>query len=157
MKIILIYVALVGCLLLGLLEILRIGEKLNAPANISGEWEINNEFAADVSRSCMHVLFRETEPRLSIDQSGVYLKALFNDISHIEMEGRLVNNKIVLKQINQFKNNPADVYENKLSAELYLTVIQDNKKPGVLLGDWKISNCDNCRVIIFSAIKKSGE
>ena len=157
MKITLLYVALVGCLLLGLLEILKVGEKLNAPANVSGEWEINNEFASNVSGSCMPVTFGGKEPALIIEQSGVYLKALFDDISGIEMEGRLENNKIVFRQIKKFRKNTADVYENKFSAELSLKVVQVNKKPGELQGVWRISDCGNCGEIKFGAVKKIDE
>ena len=156
MKIILLYITLVGVLLALLLGILRIGEKLQAPINVSGKWILNDDFTKAVAKSCAPVTFHKDEPQLIIEQSGIYLNASFNDIDKTEMTGKLENNKIVFNQVIQAKKDSVKVCGNDLLTELSVTVIQ-NDTTDELTGAWKTPNCSKCGEIKFSAIKKQEE
>jgi hypothetical protein len=156
MKIILLYITLVGVLLAVLLGILKVGEKLQAPINVSGKWIINDDFTKAVANSCAPVTFHKDEPLLSIEQSGIYLNASFNDINKTEMSGKLENNKMVFNQVIQAKKDSAKKCGNDLLTELSITVIQ-NDTTDALSGTWKTPNCSKCGEIKFSAIKKQEE
>jgi hypothetical protein len=157
MKIILIYVALVGILLAVLLGILRIGEKLNAPINVSGEWSVSSDFAKAVNESCISFTFRKKEPLFVIEQSGIYLKALFNDSAHTEMQGRLQNNKMVFNHAFQIKKDSAQVYGNEQLAELSVSVTLNDDNVDELTGEWKIPNVSKYGSIKFNAVKNVKE
>jgi hypothetical protein len=157
MKIILIYVALVGVLLAVLLGILRIGEKLNAPINVSGEWSVNGDFAKAANESCISITFQKKEPLLVIEQSGIYLKALFNDSAHTEMQGRLQNNKMVFSKTFKVKNDSAKVFGNEQLAELSVSVTRNDDNADELTGEWKIPNISRHGSIKFNAVKNVKE
>ena len=157
MKIILLYVTLVGVLLVVLLGILRIGEKLNAPINVSGKWEINDDFVKIISESCTPLTFHKEKPRLIVEQSGIYLKAKFNDENKTEMSGKLENNKMVFSQIIQANRDSAKTCGNSLNAELSVNVIQSETDQDELSGEWHTPNCTTCGQIKFSAVKDQEE
>ena len=157
MKIILIYVALVGVLFAVLLGILGIGEKLNAPINVSGEWSVNPDFAKAVNESCISITFQKNEPLFVIEQSGIYLKALFNDSAHTEMQGRLQNNKLVFSKTFKVKNDSAKVFGKEQLAELSVSVSRNDGNADELTGEWKILNVSKCRSIKFNAVKNIKE
>ena len=154
MKIILLYVTLVGLLLAGLVGALRVDEKLNAPINVSGEWAITGEFANDVGESCIPITFQKKEPLLIIEQSGINLKAIFNDISKTEFSGSLKNNKAAFSQIIPSNKNLVKSNSNKMFAVLSVAFTPGKDKPEKLTGEWSISNCSTCGQIKFSAVRK---
>lgn len=154
MKIILLYVTLVGLLLLGLLGILRVGTKLNAPVNVSGKYEINSEFVNIIDKSCTPLVFHKAEPQLSIEQSGVYLTAKFNDVNKTEMSGRLENSKLIFSQLIQANKDAAKVCGSEIKAELSIKIIQSDTDSDELAGTWIIPDCGTNAQIKFSAVKK---
>jgi hypothetical protein len=154
MKIILLYVTLVGILLLGLLGILRVGEKLNAPLNVSGEYEINSEFVNIIDKSCTPLIFHKEEPQLTVEQSGIYLTAKFNDVNKTEMSGKLENNKMIFSQVIQAKKDAAKVCGSEIKAELSVNIIQSDTAEDEIAGTWNIPDCGTSAKIKFSAVKK---
>jgi hypothetical protein len=157
MKIILLYVTLVGILLVGLLGILRVGEKLKAPINIAGDWEIYDESAKAIKESCIPLTFQKKEPQFNIEQSGIYLKAIFNDVNHTEMSGRLENNKMVFRRTVKTRIDSVNVCGNELLIELSVKIIQYGDEPDQLSGEWTTPGCNKCGHIKFGAVRKSKE
>lgn len=154
MKIILLCTALAGLLLAVFLGILKVGEKLNAPINVSGEWAITGEFVNDVGESCIPITFQKKGPLLIIEQSGINLKAIFNDISKTEFSGSLKSNKAAFNQIIPSNKNSVKSNSNKMFAMLSMVFTPGKDKPEKLSGEWSISNCSTCGQIKFSAVRK---
>lgn len=80
MKSLLLYLALVGLPVAGLLGILEAGSRLQAPRDVTGEWRMNAPISSSTDS--------EPAPRtLEISQSGVYLSVTLGDGD--PMRGRL--------------------------------------------------------------------
>jgi hypothetical protein len=139
------------------LEILQVGEKLKAPINVSGEWEINDEFAKAVDKSCVPVSFQTMKPKLTIEQSGIYLKGILNDVSQTELKGRLKGNKILFSQKIPVRKDSLTVNGNEKLVELSVDVVQSKDKQDELAGEWKITGCSKSGQVKFSAIKRLKE
>ena len=157
MKVILLYVTLVGLLLAGLLGILKVGDKLNAPINVSGKWEINDNFVKVIGESCTPMTFNKVEPQLTVEQSGIYLKAIFNDVNKTEMSGKLENNKMIFSQIIQANKDSANTCGSNVNTGLSVNIIQNDSDFDRLSGVWQTPNCSTCGQIKFSAVKKQEE
>ena len=95
MKTAVLYITLVGILFAGLLAVLRIGEKIKAPVNVSGDWQIDKQFVETVRKCCTPIYFSHKTFNASIEQSGIHLTIIFNDELQTEMHGILENNKMI--------------------------------------------------------------
>ena len=157
MKIVLLYITFVGLLFIGLLGILRVGEKLKAPIDVSGDWVLSEDFTNNTINSCTPLIFRKKNHLLSIEQSGIYLKAAFNDDSKLEFTGKLDNNKITLTQTNHSKTDSAAECGKYIPAEISAEVALQNGEKDELSGNWSIPNCNACKSIAFNAVKMKPE
>lgn len=89
MKTIAIYVLLVGAPLLGLLGILRAGERIVPPHHVGGEWAIDPAFAAALRAACPDVAFPAAGPALGVSQSGTRAVLTLNDTATTTLDARL--------------------------------------------------------------------
>jgi hypothetical protein len=89
MKTIAIYVLLVGAPLLGLLGILRAGERIVPPHHVGGEWELDPAFAAALRAACPDVVFPAAGPALDVSQSGTRAVLTLNDTAGAVLDARL--------------------------------------------------------------------
>ena len=154
MKTVILYITLVGILFIGLLAVLKIGEKLNAPENVSGDWQISGKFADSVQNSCTPIFLPLKNPAVFIEQSGIHLTITFNDRAKTEMHGELENNKVIFEQTLHVKSELQNVYGKKTLAKLALEFHKKKDKLDQLLGAWANPMCNSCGQIQFSAIKK---
>ena len=157
MKTTVIYITIVGILFFALLAVLNIGEKIVAPDNISGKWELDPEFIEDIDKSCTLVFTSQKNNIALIEQSGVYLTITFNDKSKTIMHGELKNGKMIFEKVfasNNKLNNPCGA---ETLTELTIELIKKDDMPDQLLGTWKNPECGECAVIQFSAVKQQAE
>ncbi len=70
MRSISLYLVLVGAPLLGLLLILRAGERLVPPRSIGGTWELDDRSVEQLGTACPSFEFRERPAVLVVAQSG---------------------------------------------------------------------------------------
>lgn len=89
MKTVLIYVLLVGAPLLGLLGILRAGERIGPPRHVGGEWALEPAFAAALRAACADLVFPAAGPRLDVSQSGTRAVLTLNDTAATALDARL--------------------------------------------------------------------
>lgn len=89
MKTILIYVLLVGAPLLGLLGILRAGERIVPPRHVGGEWAAGPALAAALRAACPDLVFPAAGPTLDVSQSGTRAVVTLNDSAATPLEARL--------------------------------------------------------------------
>lgn len=79
MKIILIYVSIVGTLVIGILCVLWIGSHLVAPAAIGGVWKMSPDFQSKASIDCESGLDWTDQTTLTVDQSGKFVELTVNN------------------------------------------------------------------------------
>ncbi len=89
MKTILIYVLLVGAPLLGLLGILRAGERIVPPRHVGGGWAVEPTFAAALRAACPDLVFPAAGPVLDVSQSGTRAVLTLNDSAATALDARL--------------------------------------------------------------------
>jgi hypothetical protein len=89
MKTVLIYVLLVGAPLLGLLGILRAGERIVPPRHVGGEWAVEPALAAALLAACPDLVFPAAGPTLDVSQSGTRAVVTLNDSAATTLDARL--------------------------------------------------------------------
>ena len=89
MKTIAIYLLLVGAPLLGLLGILRAGERIVPPHHVGGEWRLDPAFAAALRAACPDLAFPAAGPALDVSQSGTRAVLTLNDSASTTLDARL--------------------------------------------------------------------
>ena len=89
MKTILIYVLLVGAPLLGLLGILRAGERIVPPRHVGGGWAAEPALAAALRAACPDLVFPAAGPALDVSQSGTRAVVTLNDPAATALDARL--------------------------------------------------------------------
>jgi hypothetical protein len=89
MKTAIIYILLVGAPLLGLLGILRAGERIVPPHHVGGEWVVEPAFAAALRAACPDLVFPAAGPRLDVSQSGTRAVLTLNDTAGAVLDARL--------------------------------------------------------------------
>lgn len=79
MRSFLVYLALVGAPLLGLLGILRAGERVVPPHHAGGKWALGGGVAALLGAACPGLVFPESGAVLDVSQSGTRARLTLND------------------------------------------------------------------------------
>jgi hypothetical protein len=83
------YSALVGIFLLGVLGILRLGSRLQAPASVGGHWTLHLTFPNQPDAVCAPSWLGTGSTELVISQSGPELTLTWNSLSPITFKGEL--------------------------------------------------------------------
>lgn len=83
MRTALLYLVLVGAPVLGVLAILRVGERITPPAAIGGEWTADSAAGADAATAvrCDGVVERRSVRSALVSQSGTMATAALRDAS----------------------------------------------------------------------------
>jgi len=152
-KIIFLYIILVGILFVALLGILKIGETIKAPIDVSGKWNVNNEFAKEISSSCTPVYLPIKNPGFLIDQSGIHLTLIFNDAAKTEMHGILEKDSIFFSNNFTLSQGNFKGQDRKAQVNFSVDVLQHGGNVYQLKGAWLTPNCGNNDIINFSAVR----
>lgn len=156
MKTILIYIGTVGVLFLCLLFVLHLGEKLKAPTDISGDWQLNNISVEGVRNFCLPIRLLGNKSFISIEQSGIHLSLAFNDSDKTLMDGKLSNNKMYFEKVLSANNRIRSKCSSTILLKLSLELIKRNNEPDELMGTLSVPSC-NCGEQKISAVKKERE
>lgn len=153
MKLVLLYLALVGTPLLGLLGILRIGETLDVPVSIGGTWTVEPATAQAIQRSCVSLELPDRDPEMTVSQSGRYVQVRFNDAARTSMIGRLRAHTLTVRQVL-----PSGAHVERICGATILTVMQVQLRRGSgdadrLSGWWRMPECDVCTAQPFHAVR----
>ena len=152
MRTIFLYIVLVGVILAALLEILRLGEGIKAPIDVSGKWIIKEEFVNALHENCSAVNFLNQKSNLNIEQSGKFLELTLNDSANTTMNGKLENNTMTFSGTQPVKN---DSCGNQVNIQLTLKLIRQTGSPDEITGLWTTPNCGRCRQVSFAAVKEN--
>ncbi len=155
MRLIILYILLVGAMLAGLLEILHVGEKMKAPIDVSGNWTIEKQTQSKIQSNCMNIIFSKHNAGFNIEQSGKFLELTFSDASNTKLEGELENDSLKFIGTVPSGSGISKSCGNKLQVELKLKLIKKASSPEEFIGVWTTPNCNICRNVIFSAVKQT--
>lgn len=94
MKTVLLYSMLVGIPLLGLLVILKAGERIVPPRSIGGDWELSMTWSAQRTSACPGLAFEEERPEMHVSQSGTRAEVTFGDRGHTRLSVSLLGDSV---------------------------------------------------------------
>lgn len=149
MRILPLYLLLVGTPLLGLIGLLRVGERLEAPPSVAGTWNVDSAFTRAVERGCFPSAFAEATT-LEVTQSGRFIRLTANDPAATLFEGRLTDGGLVARGIRVAPASPTCTAPRP--AELRLRLI-DGDGVQQLAGSWGLPTCVACRALPFRATR----
>ena len=153
MKIILLYIISVGVMFAALLEILHLGKSIKAPIDISGNWEIDNQFTAAVKTNCASIKLPKDDPEIFIEQSGTHITMQFNDSIKTQMLGILNQDKINFSLLLPVSRKSVSECGTETLVKLDIEFQLHDGIADRLSGTWTTPNCSGCGQIQFSASK----
>jgi hypothetical protein len=92
-KALLLYFALVGLPLLGVVGVLRLGKSSIAPPSISGEWQLDGELRSNDETPCASTLGGFRRASMTISQSGKFLEVTLPNENRDLLRGSLTGNE----------------------------------------------------------------
>jgi hypothetical protein len=151
-KLLLIYLFLVGFPLLGLLAILRTGERLTPPQSLGGAWKLEADFTSLASKACQDLLLDVKQPFLIISQSGPALALTLNNSRQTTLPGTVQNARIAAGI-----SRPAAVAAECSNPEAIRLEADIAREAGqrILVGALSIAGCSDCAPIPFRARRQS--
>ena len=132
---------------------LHLGEKLKAPVDISGNWQINNVSIEGMRNFCVPIRLLRNNPMISIEQSGIHLSIIFNDSEKTTMSGMLSENRMLFEKIFSANDALTSKYSSKILLRLSLELIKQKNGPDELVGSLSTPSC-KCTELKISAVKK---
>lgn len=151
MRLILLYLFLVGMPILGVLAILRLGENLTPPVSVGGAWNIEISSQTGDNLACSNPLMSSQQPILTISQSGPRLLLIFNDPARTTLIGEIHEATITARTPGHGANATADE-----TARLYLEARVDRQtEPDRLQGTFAFSSqCSLQTMMSFTALRQ---
>jgi len=154
-KLLIIYFFLVGIPLVGLLAILRAGERLTPPLSVGGSWKLEADFSSLANKACRELLSNVGQPFLSISQSGQSVVLTLNNAQRTTLPGNLLNASLTAAASPA--TDPAssstecvDPQAIRLHAE-----IAKEADERILIGTLSIAGCPGCLPIPFRAQRQT--
>jgi hypothetical protein len=90
-----LYAALVGVPVAGVVAVLEAGGKIVPPSYIQGVWHLQVDLQANASTPCADRLSGFTVPQLTIDQSGVFIEVQLPTRRRERLAGRFEENHLL--------------------------------------------------------------
>lgn len=154
-KLLIVYLCLVGIPLLGLLAILRAGERLTPPTSLGGSWKLEADFTSLASQACRDLLFGIKQPFLIISQSGPSIALTLNNSERTILPGTVENGSLFAGSTPANDDGPisadcVDPHAIRVRAEIA-------KEAGhrILIGTLTIAGCEPCVPVPFRAERVS--
>jgi hypothetical protein len=142
LKAVLLYLVLVGTPVLGLLAILRAGERIAAPRHLAGVWELSPEAAGRMAAPCLSLPSQE----LVLVQSGRYVEMRFGRSGssfQAKLEGDSLAGTLILPEGASCQG----------AVELRARVVSDAGRDR-LLGQLVHDACTTCPETDFAAVRR---
>lgn len=146
MKTILVYVVLVGVPLLGLLGILRAGERIVPPRHVGGAWVVADGSAAGLQAVCPGLGFPETGTEIDVSQSGTRARIVLNDSLATPLDARIEG--LTLTARPEREDGACAGRELRLAATLDTLAA-----PMALQGTVSVAGCAACPTVPFHAVR----
>jgi len=135
MRFVLLYAALVGLPLLGILAILRAGQNLTPPRAVAGVWKIESSLSAPQAGACLAAWNESDRPQMVVSQSGPHLQVILQGHSDLLMRGSIQGDTVILTAMEA--PDLPDVPARVLRVD---AILDDSPAPRRLVG-WLNSGC----------------
>ena len=143
------YLCLVGMPLVGLVGILRAGQRLVAPASIGGIWNVEADFSTLAATPCTTLLSAKP-PLLTLAQSGSSIVATLNNVEQTALTGILHDMTLTMGAASGLANSHAA----NCADTMYLDATVDTQAvPRVITGTIGV-RCPGCGSIPFRAVRQ---
>ncbi|MCC6642500.1 MAG: hypothetical protein IT386_15175 [Deltaproteobacteria bacterium] len=154
MKIVLLYLVLVGLPVLGVVGILRLGGRLGAPPDIGGVWRAEIAPAAQLVPPCVELA--PDAPAFDVEQSGVHADVTLNDPARTRLEAILRGTRLWGRAASLPMLGTARAACPQAPLELAADFIMDGRV-AQLAGQLWAGGCAACAPVSFRAERVSGD
>lgn len=152
-KSVLLYIALVGLPVLGVLGILRLGSGLSAPPHLAGVWRAGLGPATQLVPPCVELA--HDAPAFHLSQSGVTVDLTLNDAARTRIGARLDGTRLWGQADRLPLLGTARSACPGASLELAAEVVEDGGT-STLVGHLWAGACAACEPVSFRAERASG-
>jgi hypothetical protein len=143
------YLCLVGMPLVGLVGILRAGQRLVAPVSIGGAWNLEADFSALAATPCTTLLSAK-QPFLTLEQSGNSIVATVNNVEQTTLTGILHDMTLSMGAASGLANHQA---ANCTDAMYLDATVNTQAVPRVITGTLGV-RCLGCGSVPFRAVRQ---
>lgn len=157
MKLVLVYLFLVGMPLAGVIGILRIGETLTPPIAVGGVWRLEVSPPAGDEPACDDPLLQSTPPVLTISQSGPHLRLSFNDAGRTTLVGEIRGETVTAEAVGAGSVAEANASEGAAVSTSLEARIDPQTAPGRLRGVLTSTQCSRRIEQPFTALRLPAE
>jgi hypothetical protein len=152
-KAVLLYLLLVGLPVLGVVGILRLGSRLEAPADIGGSWRAAYAPAAQLVPPCVELA--PEGPAFDVTQSGLHAGVTLNDPSRTRLDARLRGARLWASAERLPLLGTARAACPDAPLELAAELVPDGRE-SQLVGQLWAGGCAACAPVSFRAERISG-
>ncbi len=152
-KLILSYICLVGIPLLGLIGIVRAGQRLQAPISVGGIWNVEADFSPLSGKPCGDALGSGKQPLLSISQSGDRVLLTLNNPQATALAGTIHGSALAAG--NEDAGDPVGGQCTAAQAIGVSAAVTEDGEERALTGVFKLISCPECAPVSFHATRQA--
>ncbi|HXJ92588.1 MAG TPA: hypothetical protein VMT20_06860 [Terriglobia bacterium] len=146
------YVLLVGAPLLGLLGILRSGQRLAAPASVGGTWNLEGDLAPLAGSRCAAAFANISQPFFAISQSGSRLTFTLNNPEQTTLPGTMRQNAVTMGSESSREEASGDCAHPQ--AIRFQAALSRQGPQRSLTGTLTVAGCPDCPALPFRAVRQ---
>jgi hypothetical protein len=152
-KLIAAYVLLVGAPLLGLLGILRSGQRLAAPVSVGGAWNVESDLTSLAGSGCKGAFANINQPFFVISQSGSLLTFTLNNPEQTTLPGTIRQDTVTMGSESSAEDPSRDCAHPQ--AIHFQAALSRQGLQRSLTGTLSIAGCPACPALPFRAVRQS--
>ena len=152
-KLIAAYVLLVGVPLLGLLGILRAGQRLAAPVSVGGTWNLEDDLTPLAGSGCRGAFAKISQPFFAISQSGSQLTFTLNNPERTILPGTIRQSTVTMGSESSAGDASGECSHPQ--AIRFQAALSRQGLQRSLTGRLSIAGCPDCPGIPFRAVRQS--
>ena len=146
------YLLLVGAPLLGLLGILRAGQRLAAPVSVGGTWNLQSDLTPLANSGCKATFANVSQPFFSISQSGSRLTFTLNNTEQTTLSGTISENTVIMGSESSALDANRDCAHPQ--AIRFQAALNQQGPQRTLTGTLNITGCPNCPALPLRAVRQ---
>jgi len=146
------YLLLVGAPLLGLLGILRSGQRLAAPASVGGAWNLEGQFSTLTDAACRELISDIGRPFFTISQSGSRLTFTLNNPQQTTLPGTIRQSTVTMGE--SFANGSSLGCAHPQAIH-FQAGLSEQGIQRALAGTLTMAGCAQCAPVPFRAVRLS--
>lgn len=151
------YAVLVGIPVAGLLVILRVGQALEAPPSIGGDWQVEASLPAVLPSPCAALVRPATQSALTVSQSGVYLSLTYRGGATAGMDGTLRGDSLFTGAAPVSRVAPRTARCEPGDGIALRARVERSAGSARMTGVISLPGCPECGEVPFTATRLPGE